>query len=385
MPVFSPSPRQPGPGWRIFLPVLLSREDAMYPKAVLFLAVLVMLLMFLMPGKATHAATCGVIKNPDGTYTYQQLHVAGSQLENSAGCVVRLLGVNGVNAEASTGGNLDVVTFSSALPINNVVRIALNERWYVANVNVPKRGMSYQTWIDTAVQALKANGDYVILDADTAFFELPCANASDPTCPQQGQGITDYNNSASPYYHNPYQLEESQGIAVKALTLLAQRYGSDPAVLFDVWNEPAGYIFVIPNTQQYRAAWMDERINTVQKYSANPVVVFEAGDAENLSHTQPNLVFDFHVYPPAPQCGTSGPNWTNLDEHMATVYNAGRATIIGEWGGCDLIAGSTYNDPLMAEVKKYESNMAYYDFQNLHNGYSPNANGQLEQQDYQTL
>lgn len=350
--------------------------------------VLLVFLALILPAPrsvaASTSAPCGVIKN-GSSYVYEQLHVANSQLEDSKGCVVRLLGENAVNAEASTGGNLDVVQYGSALPIHNVVRIAMNERWYVNNVNVPKRGMSYQAWIDYAVQALKANGDYVILDVDTAFFELPCANATDASCPQQGQGIMDYNNASSPYYHNPYQLEESQGIAIKALTLLAQKYGNDPAVLFDVWNEPASYIFVVPNTQQYRRQWMDERINVVRKYSANPILVFEAGDAENLSHTQPNLVFDFHVYPTAPKCGTSGPNWSNLDEHMGTVSKAGRATIVGEWGGCDLVPGSAYNDPLMSEVQKYNSSMAYYDFQNLHNGYQANANGQLEQQDYQSL
>ncbi|MGB8344772.1 MAG: cellulase family glycosylhydrolase [Ktedonobacteraceae bacterium] len=336
-------------------------------------------------------ASCGPIHNPDGTYTFSRLFVDPTgHIIDPNGCHVDLLGVNSGGAMEGAGGDVGSGG-DEVLPINTVVRLAFNERWYVSNVYVPNQGMNYQPWIAEMVSTYESRGDYVLLDADTAFFEPPCGG-SIQFCPSEDQGRLDYANPSSPYYQNPYQLEESQGIALQALTLMAQTFSNDPAVMFDVWNEPASYIFVIPNTEQYRTTWMNERINTVRQYDPlTPVFVFSIGDTENLGYTQGNLVFDFHVYPnfsgvspiTGTSCSTTEPDWTNLAEHMSTLESAGRAVFIGEWGHCYDVP--TYNTQILSVAEEYYTGMAYFAQPDLFTSKLLNQNGQFEQSDYSTL
>jgi hypothetical protein len=343
---------------------------------------------------------CNVTKKSDGTYQFSWLHVdAAGDVVDSNNCRVPVLGWNAIGAFLGAGGSLGTSPVSSSIHIN-VVRVAFNSRWYESDVYVPDQRMHYKAWLQKIVSTLESRGDYVMLDANTTFFEPPCGNdgmgVNITFCPSEDQGRKDYSNPSSPYYNNVGGLELYQPIAVQALADLAKVYANDPAVLFDVWNEPGSYIFVTPNSSQNKVPDMNERINTVRQYDPQSLVfVFSAGTSEDLSYTQPNLVFDFHIYPnfkgvsPVTHtaCSTSSSNFSKVEPHMATLRKAGRAVFIGEWGHCYDIP--SYNQQIVSLAKTYNAGLAYFSETDLFTGSKStkqlNANGVLLQQDYNGL
>ncbi|MHB8596651.1 MAG: glycoside hydrolase family 5 protein [Ktedonobacteraceae bacterium] len=342
----------------------------------------------------------GVTKNSDGTYHFPWLHVdSKGDIVDPNNCIVHLLGWNSVGAFLGNGGSLGKSGGNPLVHIN-LVRVAFNSRWYESDVYVPDQRMHYKAWMQKIVSTLESRGDYVMLDVDTAFFEPPCGNDGMGTnitfCPAQGQGDKDYSNPSSPYYHNAGGLELYQPIAVQALTDLAKLYVNDPAVLFDVWNEPGGYIFITPNSAQSKVADMNERINDVRQYDPQALIfVFSAGLKEDLSYKQSNLVFDFHDYPafkgtsPVTHttCDTSGSNLTKQQQNFTALRNAGRALFIGEWGGCYNIP--SYNQQILSLAKTYNVGLTYFQEGNLFTKSKGtkqlNGNGLLVQQDYNIL
>ncbi|MEO8974012.1 MAG: cellulase family glycosylhydrolase [Ktedonobacteraceae bacterium] len=346
---------------------------------------------------------CAVTKNPDGTYHFFWLHVdSQGDVVDSNNCRVPLLGWNAIGAFQGAGGAVGNAQVQTLLRMN-VVRMAFNERWYESNVYVPAQRMHYQAWLQKIVSILESRGDYVMLDASTAFFEPPCGNdgmgVNITFCPAEDQGRVDYSNPSSPYYHNDGGLELYQPIAVQALTDLAKFYAHDPAVLFDVWNEPGSYIFVTPDSEKNKVSDMNERINDVRQYDPQSLVfVFASGGSEELSYKQPNLVFDFHIYPgykgisPVTHaaCPTSSSNVPKLQQEFVTLRAAGRAIFIGEWGHCYNVPA--YNQQILSIAKTYNAGLAYfaegYLLATSKNNSAPkqlNANGMLVQQDYNSL
>jgi hypothetical protein len=343
---------------------------------------------------------CSVTKKSDGAYQFSWLHVdTKGDVVDSNNCVVHLLGWNGIGAFLGNGGSLGNSDGNPLVHIN-LVRVAFNSRWYESDVYVPDQRMHYKAWMQKIVSTLESHGDYVMLDANTTFFEPPCGNDGMGTnitfCPAEGQGTLDYNNAASPYYHNVGGLPLYQPIAVQALTDLAKLYANDPAVLFDVWNEPGGYIFTLPNSIKSRFADMNERINDVRQYDPQALIfVFTSGIKEDLGYKQANLVFDFHDYPnfkgtsPVTHttCATSGSNLTKQQQYFTALRNAGRAIFIGEWGGCYNVP--SYNQQILSLAKTYNVGLAYFQegnlFTKLKSGKQLNGNGLLVQQDYNSL
>lgn len=126
----------------------------------------------------------------------------------------------------------------------NLSRVGIDTRWWDGNAEVPKQGKRYQDWIAHIVHTLEADGLYVELDATTNFWENPCSDPGGSDCPSQDQGENDYraafqSGNQQQIAHYYQGLAVYTPISVTALTSLAQTFGSDPAVIFDVWNEPA--------------------------------------------------------------------------------------------------------------------------------------------------
>ncbi|MEO8974014.1 MAG: cellulase family glycosylhydrolase [Ktedonobacteraceae bacterium] len=344
--------------------------------------------------------SCNTPTNVNGTYHFSPLHVdSAGDIANASNCMVHLLGWNSVGAFLGNGGAIGPGQ-NTILIHTNVVRIAFNSRWYESDVYVPDQRMHYQAWLQKIVSLLESRGNYVMLDASTNFFEPPCGNdgmgVNITFCPAEDQGRVDYSNPSSPYYHNVGGLELYQPIAVQALTDLAKFYASDPAVLFDVWNEPGGYIFVLPGSSQNLVPDMNQRINLVRQYDPQAlIIVFSSGIKDDLSYQQPNLVFDFHIYPnftgvsPVTHtlCSTSNSNLSRVDQDITALRNAGRAIFIGEWGHC--YNDPAYNQQILTIAKTYNVGLAYfYDselFTKSQGTKQLNANGLLVLQDYQSL
>ncbi len=343
---------------------------------------------------------CSVPENLNGTYHFSPLHVdTAGDIVNASNCMVHLLGWNSVGAFLGNAGTIGSGQNSPLIHIN-VVRIAFNSRWYESDVYVPDQRMHYQAWLQTIVSTLQGRGDYVMLDASTNFYEPPCGNDGMGTnitfCPSEDQGRKDYTDPSSPYYHNVGGLELYQPIAIQALTALAKFYANDPAVLFDIWNEPGGYIFVLPNSSQNLVPDMNQRINIVRQYDPQAlIIVFSSGIKDDLSYQQPNLVFDFHIYPDftgiSPvthtSCSTSSSDLSNVQQSITALRNAGRAIFIGEWGHC--YDDPVYNQQILSIAKTYNAGLAYfYDselFTKSQGTKQLNANGMLVLQDYQSL
>lgn len=347
----------------------------------------------------------GVTKNNDGTFSYAQLAVSSSGDiidKNNPSCTIRLLGLNQgwLDSDATTLPTEQSMVSSQQTFHTNIVRVAVNSYWWKTNVFVPHYQMKFQDLLKEFVAQEQLAGNYVELNIDAAFTEPPCVNNGDANCPHQGQGRIDFANNPN-CKTNPtdpslcpqaQELEEYQPTALSALADLAQIYASNSGVIFDVWNEPGGYIFVIPQTQQFREQWMDTRINTVRSYAANSlVVVFTAGKAETLSHTQPNLLIDYHAYPNDHSNGcnqgpTKGPvNFTNMMANMQDMRTHGKAVIIGEFGGCNENPPSdpNFNQNLLSTAVQEHASLTYFGPLSAHK--QVNTSGLLVQQDYLTI
>ena len=198
----------------------------------------------------------GVTRAADGTFQFDPLHVdPAGLLVDPDGCEVRLVGLDVGAAFQGRGAefSLDHLASLQAQFPFNIVRLSFNTRWWVQDAYLPDQRIHYQASLQSAVAQLEQLGLYVELDANTAFFEPPCGNDHQGTdvrlCPSEDQGERDYQAHPSPDLAEGLRI--AQPIAVEALADLAARYANDPAILFDVWNEPADYQFqVLPGASR---------------------------------------------------------------------------------------------------------------------------------------
>src|SRR5258708_14885259 len=209
--------------------------------------------------QAVHSGNgCGVKHNNDGTYAFSWLHVSSDgKIVDQNNCIVHLLGLDsGWLASDSTGGP-DVQTIASwkqAIP-TNLVRIAYNSYWWNVDIYVPKYKMHFRQLLQNFVKWNEQNGNYVELDTHTQFSWPPCG--SDGLTVNVTYCSTDEGPAISPQDHETYLPR-----AVQGLTDLAKLYANDPAVIFDVWNEPAG----LKINQQENFQDNKARLNTIPTF-----------------------------------------------------------------------------------------------------------------------
>src|SRR5262249_36182850 len=133
---------------------------------------------------------------------------------------------------------------------------------------------------------------------------------------------------------DPTESSSYQPTALAALADLAKIYANDPAVIFDVWNEPSNSELKGMPGKTYLQS-MNDRINAVRQYDPSALITvfdhnlsyIESGKWPNF--TQPNLIWDTHIY---------SPNWdpgNSTFDNVSFARNHGQAYIVGEWGGTD--------------------------------------------------
>jgi len=274
---------------------------------------------------------CGATKNPGGTYTFSRLHVANGKIVDQNNCLVPLVGLNMGGLFLGAAGHSDPSVLSwykQNIPMN-VVREAYNAYWWDTDVYVPDEKMHFRQWLETVVKWQEQQGNYVILDNATQFHNPPCGDDGMgyhvSLCPSQNQAGK--NNPPDPTESSSYQ-----PTALAALGSLAQLYANDPAVIFDVWNEPSDSELKGMPGRTYLQS-MNDRINTVRQYDPNALIMvfdhdlsyIESGKFPNF--TQPNLIWDTHTYSPNWDPG----NGMSIDVSFARSH--GQAFIVGEWGG----------------------------------------------------
>lgn len=319
------------------------------------------MLFFLTPIVVFSQSSCnntGVTRNSIGTYSFAHLVVdsTGNIVNaDSRTCKIHLYGVNWGALFLESAQHIDSSTiawYTSHLHIN-IVREAYNAYWWNTDVYVPNQKMHFRQWLQTVVKWDEENGNYVILDNATQFHNPPCGNDSNgyniKFCPSQDQSTK---NNPSDSTENAWY----EPTALTALKSLAQIYAKDPAIIFDVWNEPAYWEVQGIDTKTYFQS-MNERIDTVRKYAPNALImIFDRFAPDMISgkypnYIQPNLMWDNHIYTPL--------DTSNHDHQFINFAKVnGQAFIDGEWGAADGIPDpSTQMIPFLKETN---ANSAYF-------------------------
>lgn len=309
------------------------------------------------PAPCNHTGV--TVKN--SVYSFAPLHVSATgRIVDPTGCEVYPVGTNDASPFLGKGGTMGGQWGSVRQALStNISRVSINTRWWNADVMVPNQGMNYQTWIEYIVHTLEQDGAYVELDATTNFWENPCDGDSDGNndadgdgdgngdfCAAEDQGEVDYANAMksgnqAQIAHYYQGLAVYQPDAVTALQSLAQTFGSDPAVIFDVWNEPADYAFKMlppndPNGSNSYLSHMNERIAIINQLAPKSLVVVYEKDPtmqqNGQFYTGNNIVIDLHVYDTNGFDYSQGvPKWVSSSQNWAQSNHA--AMIINEYGG----------------------------------------------------
>jgi hypothetical protein len=350
--------------------------------------------------RAQAAATgnCGITRTGNG-YSLQWLHTAQGNIVASSGCTIDLRGFNwpglGFGDAIGSGSvqrvNSDISRLGKTFRMN-IYRVFLNAVWWNEDVAVPRAGMHYRAWVQQVVHLMESNGNYVLLTKGPQFHEPPCGGKI-TYCPPQNQGSLDLKKDP----HNPvYQQESTSGQyiddAVQMWTSVAALYANDPAVLYDSWNEMHK---ITPQMWQQHSNTL---IQTIQKQNPRALVLLGGPSYENgiaplikgevPSFTEPNLVYDFHVYngytgsfqgkacqEPDNQLWVDWPK--NADSQVGYAQRHG-AVSFSEWGGCS--DTEPYNTDITSFAASHHILLTYYTKDMVMNltgkgGYQLNSNG----------
>jgi len=203
----------------------------------------------------------------------------------------------------------------------NIVRVPFNQDW-VLNGFGEAGAEDYLGLLDAAVECAARGGAYALLDLQWLDAERPFGA----------------NRQFVPPLPNPD--------SVRVWTTLARRYGANPAVMFDLLNEPHDrmlddpYPLYRPDGGQYHPEhrrvsmsewqpWAELLIDTIRE-DAPDTLLFVSGtnwayDLRGFPLDRPNLVYSTHVYP------NKGDDWFG-----AFGFLAGYVPVFaGEFGGGD--------------------------------------------------
>lgn len=286
------------------------------------------------------------------------LHVEGNRLRTAQGRVVRLSGVNIPSLEWSNEGEQVLKSVGVAVDGwgSNCLRLPLSQdRWFGMESGQVGGGAKYRELVDDIVQAAAKKGAYVVLD-------LHWSNA----------GAWKVSNSQ----HKMPDLN-SQVFWIDA----ANRYANNPAVLFDLYNEPRDVSWdvwrnggdVSEKTDDksddksdreivYRTPGMQPLLEAIRATGARNIVVASGldwgydlsgvADKYALKDSQGDgVMYSTHIYPWE---GARAENW---DPHVA-VAAAKYPVLVGEVG-CE--PDAKQEDPMTWAPKS----LKYIDDRNL--------------------
>src|SRR5579871_464446 len=159
-----------------------------------------------------------------------QLKINGAAIvNNSSGCTVRLRGVDidglefGTDVAGPTGGVTGVASEAISVWKCNVIRLPLNQdRWFF----YPD---SYRTLVDSLVNYCSSQNCYVILDLHWSGFFCNYTTTTGTT-PVTGNG---WGSAVT-------QMQMPDANSITFWSNVASRYANNPAVMFDLYNEPNG-------------------------------------------------------------------------------------------------------------------------------------------------
>ena len=301
------------------------------------------------------------------------LHVSATGgILDSAGKPVLLRGLNrsgtgSGNADA-TATDADYAAQNKLLSMN-LVRIFVNATWWNSSVQVPIANQTYQAYIDTVIQRAKKYGNYVLVLKAGQFPDAPCGS-NGQNCPAPNQG--DLNCQAN---SSLCAAQDTTGNnidpAFSFWASFASKYASDPAVLYDTWEDmhSIGANLWSDNQNQLIAAIRDYAPQSLifVEDTASAFESIAAGTLPDLAW--PNIVWNFHLYN-ASTTGCTEPtspryaNWPqNIDPLVAFAQQNGHAAAFTEWGGCN--DSDPYHTNVTSYAEKHSIALVYFDSSNL--------------------
>ncbi|MDE2126807.1 MAG: cellulase family glycosylhydrolase [Armatimonadetes bacterium] len=235
-----------------------------------------------------------------------QLHVAGTQLRDSNNRVAHLHGVNCASMEWTSDGQGHILTtINTAITVwhANIIRLPLSEdRWFGRAPEQKNGPAAYRALVGSAVQECESQGCYILLDLHW--------------------------NDADEWGKNIGQHKMPDQHSILFWKSLAPIYKNNPAVLFDLYNEPhdvswdvwqnGGQVTEQPRVGfggggsrpalTYKAAGMQQLLDTVRAAGAKNVVVagglnwaYDMDDLQNghalVDRTGYGIIYSNHDYP----------------------------------------------------------------------------------------
>lgn len=322
---------------------------------------------------AIYIALFIVLAIPARSQALRPLHISpGGFILDGSGKPVLLRGLNrsgtGSGNADSTATDQDYAAQNQLLSMN-LVRIFVNAAWWNNNVQVPIANQPYQTYIDTLIQRAKKYGNYVLVLKAGQFPDAPCG-ASAQNCPAPNQGDLNCQSNASVC---PAQDTTGNFIdtAFAFWGSFAKKYATDPAILYDTWEDMHG---IDNNT------WSNDQnqlIAAIRTYSPQSVIFVEDTDSafEAIMQGQlpdlawSNIVWNFHLYAgPSGSCTVpASPRYANwpqsFDPLVSYARQYGHAVAITEWGGCN--DSEPYHTNITSYAQAHSVALAYFDNTNL--------------------
>jgi cellulase (glycosyl hydrolase family 5) len=318
-------------------------------------------------------ATLFVVTSYAQAPNFSPLHVspAGIIVDSNNKPVV----LRGLNRSGTGSGNADAnatdqdYAAQNQLLSMNLVRIFVNAVWWNQNVQVPIANMGYQAYIDGLVQRAKKYGNYVLILKDEQFATPPCgANGQNCTTPQSGDLSCPNPPGCAADTTGNFTAD-----AFNFWAAFAKQYASDPAVLYDTWED----MHSIDNN-----TWSDNQnafIGAIRNENPQALIFVEDIDAGQtfesiVAGTLPdlawsNIVWNFHLYngsngncsEPQSRRALNWPN--NIDPLIIYAHQQGHAAAIMEWGGCNDNEPFNTNITTYAQIRSLP--LAYFDNSNL--------------------
>jgi uncharacterized protein (TIGR03437 family) len=236
--------------------------------------------------------------------------------------------------------------------------------------------MGYQAYIDQLIQRAKKYNNYVLILKAGQFPDAPCG-ADGKNCPAPSQG--DLNCAASGSATSAVCLaQDTSGTYIDtAFTFwaaFAKKYATDPAVLYDTWEDMHGIDSGTWSNGQ------NQLIAAIRLYSPQSLIFVEdtGKDFESIvSGAVPdfawsNIVWDFHLYTASTgACTEPGSaryaNWPqNFDPLVNYAQQHGHAAAINEWGGCN--DPEPYHTNITSYAQAHALALVYFDNTNLITG-----------------
>ena len=218
---------------------------------------------------------------------------------------------------------------------SNIVRLPFNQQWALHGATFGMTRYSaeeYLSALDQAIAWTAASGAYTILDLQWL----------DPNTVYGS--TTDQNGSSSPNHVPPLPNAET----ITLWQTLAQRYRDEPAVIFDLLNEPHDPLpddpnplyEIAPDGEIVQSAgrsveadqwlpWATRLISEIRQIRPTGIILVGgvdwAFDLRDIQIDAPNIIYSAHIY----SNRNSADWWKALD----TADQA--PMLIGEWGGTD--------------------------------------------------